>query len=1095
MKTNNFPQAKLILVLLMTMLAIATGVKANPVDAGKAQQVAKTFLNNNGVQTIRLGLVPVGVELSNVYVFATENSFVLVAADDCVQPILGYSFAGTFVAEDMPSNVHAWLQGYNDEIQYAAENGMRGTDQISQLWEDLTIGKPNVAKVSSVIAPLIQTKWNQNKYYNSLCPEAPDGPNGFAYVGCTATAMAQIMKFYNYPSHGIGSHSYTWNDQTLSVDFGATTYDWNNMSLYYNYYYDDGGGLHWLPAPSAVEETAVATLMYHCGVSAEMNYSGSGSAASLYVAASALKNYFNYSVGVNYKKKSGYEDAEWIAMVKNDLDAGRPLEYEGYNPETGGGHAFVCDGYNNEDFFHFNWGWGGHLDGYFSIGNLNPGDHNYSNGQGAIFGIQPSNNNGAPTNLTYTQNGRDVTFTWIVASGAASYNVYCDGNYFGNATSTTYSHAVPFGSHSFYVRSVNAAGELSLATNTVTVTVAYQTPVVDDLASNVSLYDVTLSWSTPDWCYPETPTTMLNYGDGPLYYSWTYVYYAHKYTAAELMQYANKGVYKVSTYARYPGNYTVYVYTNSNGNQPLSSSLAVTQTRHNIISNNWLDFSFDEPVAISGANDLWVVIKQEDTGQLYPTPSFALPEHNANALYAGTTTPTNLFDANTDFTGSWYINTYITDGVYTYNVYRDGSSIANGVSNTSFSDIGLSNGSYTYQVKTNYYAGETAGSNTVTAQVNVTWYDIVTSCEPSNGGSTTGAGTYHNDQSCTLTATSAPGYSFGYWSKDGTQVSTDSTYTFLVNESATYVAHFQEQSYTVSVSADPASGGSVLGGGTYTYGQSCTVQATPNIGYYFVKWTKNGTQVSTDSSYSFTVTESASYVAHFQEQSFAVSVSADPTSGGSVSGGGTYTYGQSCTVHATANTGYSFVNWTINGEQVATDDDYTFTVTDDCSLVAHFSLIQFQVDAITDPQNAGSITGVGNYDYGQTCTLSVEPYENWFFINWTENDVEVSERQSFSFIVEESHSFVAHLFYYDGLGENQGIDLNIFPNPVSSTFTVKASQPINRWEVFSPSGAVLYDVKERSDTMEFQMSSLPSGTYLLRLTSDNAVLIRKIVRK
>lgn len=215
-------------------------------------------------------------------------------------------------------------------------------------------------------------------------------------------------------------------------------------------------------------------------------------------------------------------------------------------------------------------------------------------------------------------------------------------------------------------------------------------------------------------------------------------------------------------------------------------------------------------------------------------------------------------------------------------------------------------------------------------------YTIAVSANPSGSGSVTGGGTYEQGQSCTVTATAATGYNFQKWTENGSQVSTNATYTFTVSANRNLVAVFQAGSYTISASASPSSGGTVSGAGSYNYGQNCTLTATPATGYSFVKWTKNGTQVSTNASYTFAVTASGSYVAHFQANSYTISVSASPSSGGTVSGGGTYTYGQSCTVHATANNGYTFFNWTENGNVVSTNANYIFTVNGNRSLVAHF---------------------------------------------------------------------------------------------------------------------------------------------------------------
>ena len=691
------------------MLILLTGLQgvafAQPVSRETARQAAKTFLDKNGAQSSELADVSAAAGFAHLYVFTTDHSFVLMAADSRVQPVLGYSLDGGFDTEGMPDNKRAWIQEYSDGIQYAIEHRLIATSEVEQQWIDLVEGYPNAGRATSVVGPLISTRWNQGNPYNLLCPSG-------SVTGCVATAMAQVMKYWNYPEHGIGSHSYvhaTYGE--LSADFQNTTYDWANMTNTYN------------NSSTQVEKMAVATLMYHCGVSVNMDYSPSSSGAGSAIVAEALKSYFNYSSEVVYHARSEYDDDVWISMLKADLDLERPIWYCGSG--SGGGHAFVFDGYNSEDYFHVNWGWGGFCDEYYTINNLNPGPGGigsgsngiYNDGQGAVVGIHPSECTASvPTNLTYTQSGRQVTLSWTAASGAASYNVYCNGNYVGNIAATSYTHSAPFGSAVYYVRSVDANGELSLSSNAVEVTVGFSTPRVDDLAATVDGHIVNLTWTAPEWCYPETESAILNYGVGDLYYSWTSVYYGHRYLAADLAQYAGKAVYKIGTFIQYPGTYTVYVYTNSNSNgQPGASALAATKAAV-FNANGWQDLVLDSPVILSGTTDLWVVMKQENTGQNYPTPSFNLTEHNTNAFYAGSS-PTSLHDANSDYNCAWFINTYLTDGIYSYNLYRDGAVIANQIGDTQYTDSNLADGEYTYYVKTNYYGGETEASNTVNVTV------------------------------------------------------------------------------------------------------------------------------------------------------------------------------------------------------------------------------------------------------------------------------------------------------------------------------------------------------------------------------------------
>lgn len=714
MKKKPFLPSLLSLGVLFFLIALVSTIcPAQPVSRETARQAAKTFLDNNGASSAELADVSAAAGFDHLYVFTTDKSFVLMAADSRVQPVLGYSLNGPFETEDMPDNKRAWIQEYSDGIQYAIEHQTRASAETSRHWRDLLDGDPNAGRATTVVGPLIRTQWNQGSPYNLLCPSG-------SVTGCVATAMAQVMKYWNYPEHGIGSHSYVHSTYgELSADFQNTTYDWANMSNTYG------------NSSTQAQKMAVATLMYHCGVSVNMNYSPNASGAGSAIVAEALKTYFNYSSEVVYHDRSGYDDDVWIGMLKADLDLERPIWYCGSG--SGGGHAFVFDGYNSNDYFHVNWGWGGYCDEYYVITNLNPGPGGigsgsngiYNDGQGAVIGIHPSEcAANAPTNLTYTQSGRSVTLTWDAANGAVSYNVYCNNNFVDNTTATTYVHLAPFGNTLYYVRSVDADGEMSLSSNEVTVEVDYQTPTVTDLTASTTGNDALLSWTAPEWCYPETPTVTLNYGEGPVNYSWTVTYYAHRHLAADLAQYAGKAVYKVSTFIQYPGTYSLYVYTGavSSGNNYYVTDdyLAFADEGVSVtVSNSWYDFELSTPIILTGDNDLWVIVKQENTGANYPVPSFDLSPHNINAFYMGLFSNNRLYlgETNSNYNCAWLINTYLTDGVYTYNLYRDGSVIAGPIDGTQYTDSGLEDGTYAYYVKTNYYGGETEASNTVTVTI------------------------------------------------------------------------------------------------------------------------------------------------------------------------------------------------------------------------------------------------------------------------------------------------------------------------------------------------------------------------------------------
>ena len=300
--------------------------------------------------------------------------------------------------EDLPANIEDWLTGISSEIQYIIDNEIVEKNNLRQ-WKELYAGISTefINRGGDAVNPLITTKWDQSPYYNDLCPY--DNYYGQRTVtGCVATAMAQVVKYYNHPAVGTGSHSYSTSSYgTLYANFGGTQYDWNNMPNQLS------------SSSSSTQKQAIATLMYHMGVSVEMSYGVAATGGSgAYVISSytngehcseyALKHYFGYKTTAHGEMKNNYSDSQWKNMVKTELNASRPLIYAGFG---NGGHCFVCAGYDNNDRFYFNWGWSGQNDGYFSLSALNPGSggagggsYSFTNNQQAIFGLEPDPNGG-----------------------------------------------------------------------------------------------------------------------------------------------------------------------------------------------------------------------------------------------------------------------------------------------------------------------------------------------------------------------------------------------------------------------------------------------------------------------------------------------------------------------------------------------------------------------------------------------------------------------------------------------------------------------------------------------------------------------------
>ena len=372
-------------------------------------------------------------------------------------------------------------------------------------------------------------------------------------------------------------------------------------------------------------------------------------------------------------------------------------------------------------------------------------------------------------------------------------------------------------------------------------------------------------------------------------------------------------------------------------------------------------------------------------------------------------------------------------------------------------------------------------------------YTVNVSANPANGGHVEGGGTYMQGQSCTVTASANEGYIFRNWTENGNLVSSQASYTFTVNGNRNLVANFEQeiQTYNIRVSANPMLAGTVTGGGPYQQGESCTVTATAHNGYNFVYWTENGNIVSTESSYTFTVNANRVLIANFQPQSFHISVFANPENAGTVTGGGTYSFGSQCTVTATPIQRYDFVNWTENGNVVSTEASYTFTVNASRDLVANFEMPLIEIRATVDPLEAANVTGTGTYEYGATVTLTLVRNEDWAFMNWTEEDEVVSDEMTYTFIATESRNLVAHFMYTESIGENN-IATKVYPNPTQGEIILEGEE-LNHVRVVNANGQTVYDAKVEGETVRIDLTHLTKGIYMMHIEAEGGQAVRKIV--
>ena len=1168
-------------LLLALIIALSLPILGNPVDENTAKQLAQNFWKENNIMGVkgdkvfkkkmddaRFVNVATRCGYSEFYIFNNKDDkgFVIIAADDCVTPILAYSYENNFATDTLTPDMKWWLDGYSEQIQKAVALRATATDEIHTEWESLMQSDNLPIRSETAVNPLITTTWGQGEYYNAQCPSIL----GFHLsTGCVATAMAQIMKYWNYPSHGYNYHSYEcWPYGVQSANFGGTNYQWSYM-----------------PNNVTSSNNAVATLMYHCGVSVEMNYGIQGSGAKIisfngqyeYCAENAFKTFFGYSQNLSGIERQ-YNESNWTNILKNELNNSRPILYGGQGT---GGHAFVCDGYNNSNYFHFNWGWSGESNGYYTVNNLNPlngGDpQNYNLYQHALIGIQPDNNlqsfdlvlyddvqmvgdtygnYGFGQNISaYAEilNNGNSTFSGYVAAAVFDDDAYfidflgggytsLEPNYW---TSDIVEHegGIPFlpsydflyhtimfystdGEHWSMVNSGNydndavfqvfnngeaietnstmtfSNGEEDVLFNGQSITINVEVlnqgnytyndgiwlalldsnenyvQIIDVLSVNIPV-DNTVSLNYTDiitapegqyylallYYYPENharyvgavfypsikrvyvinpphtiSATANPYNGGVITGGGTYnegetcILTATANNGYTFINWTENGA-QVSANANY--SFTVTGDRNMVANfQPQLYTISVSSTPSNggsVSTTGELSYNFDNgfdgwtSIDADGDGFNWrtgsglmgtgyghngssdILLSQSydnDSGILYPdnylvSPQMALggsisfwacaqDSNFASEHFGVAVSTTSNTNANSFTTIQEWTLTAKGEGRLS-NHSRDGNSRAQG--NWHHFTVDLS----AYSGQTGYIAIRHFNCS------DMFYLDLDDVTIQTIGGSS-----YLHGQTCTVTATANSGYTFVNWTENGTQVSTNPNYTFTVTGNRNLVANFQIQQHTISVTPNPSYGGSVSGGGTFNYGQSCTVNALANSGYTFVNWTENGTQVSTNANYTFIVSGNRSLVANFTSQSYVITATTDPSTGGFVTGSGGYSYGETCTITATANTGYTFLNWTKNGTQVSVSPSYSFTVTESATYTAHFNAQNYTITVATNPNNAGSASGGGSYTYGQTCTVTASANNGYAFTSWTENGTQVSTNVNYSFTVTGNRNLVAN---------------------------------------------------------------------------------------
>ena len=841
---------KTLLALVFVLVCLTSA--ARPVDPDVAARVAANFWNAHrdaGVAVLAGSMQMQKLPFDGMYLFtAGETGFVIVAADDRVCPILGYSFTSP-VSEPLNPEVKYWLEGYQQQIDGLRSSSVEARHSDWETYGRATQGAPVPL---TTVSPLLSTTWDQAPYYNDLCPYDANESSYYNYhvvTGCVATATAQIMKYHAHPSTGYGSHSYSHATYGLqSANFGSTTYSWSNMPNALT------------SSSSSTQKTAVATLMYHIGVADEMDYdlsANGGSGAQNYnydgtISASSqtsLMKYFKYRPDMAVLWSDDYSESQYVSMLQDELDQSRPILYSGRN--VSGGHSFVCDGYNNADQFHFNWGWGGSYDGYFTIGSLNPGVGGIGGNSSGTYNMRNSALVGIRPNTSWSTSGS----TTVTASTVTGGSVSGTGSYsFGDTVSlvATASAGYRFDGWSdgskFNPREFIANGG------------SYNfTPVFTSITAD------TVTYCTGDHYF---------YSYGSTYFS---KYWGIKIPAASLP--SGDSLHAVQIYISAAGTYTMTVYTGaSQSNTAATSTVSFTSNDE----GQWQTINLNTPVYTT--EDLWIVFNCSNADYpvavtyysgaansfLYGNSLSGMTDHGSywqctpmiKAVFGGGNSgsaPINdcfittfpyvenfddtstysclwLIDGNGDGASWGIIDSFGTDysraAYIMYAVNADDWLLLPSI---------IDAGDYSISWKARAYQSNYPESYQVYAGDSMIFSETI---------STTSLVTRTASFSVAAGDTVKPKFRY---------ISNDQYAFFLDDITISQTSGPSPTQYTLTVTSNNTAWGTVAGGGTYNSGATATLTATAYSGYHFVQW-QDG---NTGNPRTVTVTADATYTATF----------------------------------------------------------------------------------------------------------------------------------------------------------------------------------------------------------------------------------------
>ena len=763
-------------LLLSFILWMGNGI-AKPVDTLTAKTVATHFLASRNTepsrsaQQARIAYIGQSFDENSqrsvpcYYIVNLNQGFVILSADNRIEPILGYSTEGNFNADNIPDNMLAFLDGYSAQIKSYLHESSSMPNEATAKWASLIRDEytPNTTK-GAVVGPLLSTIWNQDNPYNASCPSDAAGPGGHAYAGCVATAMAQIIRYWEYPSQGTGSHEYNCSS-SMYVNGQLTNFNYGNLQANFGTQYDYSNMPDLI---TSTNYTEVAKLIYHCGVSVEMTYTPYASSAYSSDVPHALKQYFKYSTNgtptPTYRNRSSYTESYWINLLKSELDYWRPVLYNGSG--SGGGHAFVCDGYDDQGYFHFNWGWSGSYNGYFTLNALTPGTHNFNDSQGAVIYVQggtpliKTNSNQlsflcAAGNVSEAKSmaihGIALTNN-IVITAPANFEISTDGTAFSsslNVSNTTSSIYVRYTPSSLGLATDHGTLTLTSGSTTKTVALSGRTYVLDCNAPQNVQYtadnngNVQLSWDAPtqdihSYRFSIDSSYSNSWGLGASNYL-----LAQRACDSDLVAYHQKKVTQVSFrippgVAANSSDRKIVIYQGGSIiNNALNEGTLIREQSISSFSSGWNTVTLNNPVTIDARQELWYGV-QFSTTYTYPVPAGTKPGVAGKGDLVKKDGSWTLLSSlsNSGIHRNVPLKITIQDSpssISNYTIERN-DNIVGTVTSTQYNDHLTSSGSYTYNVTANWDNGCSATSNDITVNVitdcTTTYGDtLVNACE------------------------------------------------------------------------------------------------------------------------------------------------------------------------------------------------------------------------------------------------------------------------------------------------------------------------------------------------------------------------------